>query len=260
MIPQSSMILKILSWWILVLTLLSGTEANSAKRVSSQVSSPRSLLKQAQQQQNFHWDAGVDSNTGLASSTETSSFGLQKSNLKATPPLSKHHVQSISQHIVSTWPTFICKPSVSLGLFCASKKSDDDVMCIHPILFPSLRLLDFGRPKPGPQHKQHPNDVLCGSWEIPIRGGLLALPSGYNGQGYHGKLTFSIAEQRHANCNGSMYQLTTHIVKYSPTLAGPPPVQRIRKQVYLHSQSLVHAYVTWRFHKVWKQELLQYAK
>ena len=39
---------------------------------------------------------------------------------------------------------------------------------------------------------------------------------------------------------------------YCPAISGGAPVNALRKVAYLSSQSLVHAYVMWRFHgKVW---------
>ena len=40
---------------------------------------------------------------------------------------------------------------------------------------------------------------------------------------------------------------------YCPWIAGKPPITKLRKFVYLKSQSIIHAYTMWRFHRVWKK-------
>jgi hypothetical protein len=178
----------------------------------------------------FNWKSNIDYRTGLASSMEQSSVFVSK-NVR---------IQRISRDMVTTWPDFICKGSVTLGLF--EVKRDQRLLgtSIRPRFVP-INLLSFGMVRrliQGPK---------CFHWEIPIRGGLLALPTDKDNKVF-GKLTFSVAKEQ------SNYRLTTQIVGYRPWLAGTRP-SIVRQRLYLSTQSVLHAYIMWRFHRTWQTEL-----
>jgi len=142
--------------------------------------------------------------------------------------------------------------------------------------------------------------VVLGSWEIPLQGGTLILedeePSSSSATDYRGKLTFVIAKTTRSDeeckriksiesCR-NRYQIMTSIVDYRPWLAGGGYVSKPKKNAtnattriwdalkdnretttrqlchafYLSTQSMVHAYVTWRFHKKWRANLMTAAK
>jgi hypothetical protein len=111
---------------------------------------------------------------------------------------------------------------------------------------------------------------------------------------YRGKLTFAIAKTKKTphgrgkrevkdddEESSPRYQIITRIVDYQPWLAGGgwsssssssntatdiastcdntrthiEPTRRLRHAVYLSTQSVVHAYMTWRFHRTWRNKL-----
>jgi hypothetical protein len=112
---------------------------------------------------------------------------------------------------------------------------------------------------------------------------------------YRGKLTFAIAKTKKTPYGGKRednkdddeessprYQIITRIVDYQPWLAGGgwsssssspssttidtastcdntgthiEPTRRLRHAFYLSTQSVVHAYMTWRFHRTWRNKL-----
>lgn len=262
--------------FFLLLELLGTTDASTKVGGIQHQSIPRPTV------QGFRWNARLDRENGFASSSETSTFSIEahkaakvstrqhKSGQIGIPP-SKREIRSISKEFVSMWPDFLCQTSVTLGLFQARKnglypdvlqRQPDSITSIRPLYLP-FSLLNFGNSRPCrdrlAERTNHRDITIIGCWEIPLRGGLLALPSCKDCSNY-GKLTFSISKlhkspQRKGHLEYN-YQLSTHIVRYTPWLAGPPPVSRIRKQLYLHSQSFVHAYVTWRFHRAWQRKLL----
>lgn len=115
--------------------------------------------------------------------------------------------------------------------------------------------------------------------------------SGRRKRGNRGKLTFAIAKTTRLpdedqedddfeSCrHGNSYQIITGITNYRPFLAGggytskfeegkthdniwdalkanrETTTRRLCHAFYLSTQSMVHAYVTWRFHHAWRQEL-----
>jgi hypothetical protein len=265
----------------------------------------------------YHWTASLNRETGLASSTETSSFLLPSvrttSSKSATFMIDRvsalwkgrhceRKIRSLSKDFVATWPAFLCKPSVTFGLFrtvrtsdpCSLLSSHKDtrsgkelprpkpdssescVTTLQPRFLPcQLSVLNFGPAMARPFRQStglpaspscNKNVLILGYWEIPLKGGLLALPSQHRqtlSVCEFGKLTFAIVKRR-GSCNPNLsknqvnhhlYEVTTHIVDYTPWLTGPPPVDWLRKQLYLHTQSYVHAYTMWRFHGEWEQKL-----
>mmetsp|Transcript_41504 Transcript_41504/g.47908 ORF Transcript_41504/g.47908 Transcript_41504/m.47908 type:complete len:393 (+) Transcript_41504:184-1362(+) len=120
------------------------------------------------------------------------------------------------------------------------------------------------------------NNVLA-SWDIPLQGGALVLQADQQTrsklQGFNyprGKLTFTIqnTKQTHrtwedTNEESPRYQIITRIVDYRPSLAGGgwsssphiEPTRRLRHAFYLSTQSVVHAYMTFLFHRTWRQKL-----
>ena len=329
---------------------------------------------------NFHWDASVDVDTGLASSIEQS--GPSSINTTINGKISargdgdenRFLSSKLQREFIASWPEFVCRGDVSFGLFRIvdttatmietkkkqQKTGKEVILCLQPRFIP-ITLLKFGQVKVNYGTKSKATSAIGGlrrvysysrnrrndsyeideqedihhstrmmSWEIPIMGGILALPSSprrsqrkMNHKKLHkkskseattwGKLVFNVDK---ITCRPSRrppllssatttkstvsstsndiknrkkyfrYNLTTQIVGYRPRLVGYPPITRqpnqhqsdktnndgnfvsfigtgrritfpARKWFYLHSQSYVHAYVTWRFHKSWHDRLLQ---
>lgn len=137
------------------------------------------------------------------------------------------------------------------------------------------------------------NKVVLGSWDIPLVGGGLVLEedeSQEQGLGSsstsrpdsRGKLMFAIVkttalQEEIKGGSSTEYEIITGIRNYRPWLAGggntedtgahdniwdalkanrETTTRRLCHGFYLSTQSMVHAYVTWRFHHAWKKELL----
>jgi hypothetical protein len=133
--------------------------------------------------------------------------------------------------------------------------------------------------------------IVLGSWDIPLQGGSLLLEDDESGPDYRGKLMFAIARKTQLpdedqsddsieSCrNSNSYQIITGIRDYRPWLAGggytskseenkthdnvwdaikanrETTTRKLCHGFYLSTQSMVHAYVTWRFHSAWRQQL-----
>jgi hypothetical protein len=319
---------------------------------------------------------------GGGASSSSSSISSRTVQQKMTTSTSM--VRQTSREFVSKWADFVCKGSVTFGLFHVVKKdarsrnrekgrrriqlwppsslgrmlvsssssaSTKKVFSssLQPRLVP-LSLLEFGpiETKPPPPRRlrkgKNRTRTMMTVWEIPITGGILALPPppitttaeeeepttqrqqmmrssssssllgrwsqlqrqrphGGTASSSLGRLVFAVSSvdsvggrpSRKNSSFGSLIhqwgssssnnnninnnnnddkrmmddcssdgcfdncyqQLTTNIVGYRPWLAGSHrPVPWFRQQIYLSTQSCVHAYIIWRFHKAWKQKLL----
>jgi hypothetical protein len=199
------------------------------------------------QHSDFAWQASLDRATGLAASKETSQLQL-KHKTPSKPMLARlcdqivrqHKLSKCSTEFVSTWTKFLCSGPVTLGFFQAIK-DDKGFSSLQPRWLP-LPILKFGKIR-----QCHYN-----AWEIPIQEGFLSLTGPKNNA--RGKLTFQVHQKHDRFC------LQTNIVDYRPWLAGQAPVPLVRKSLYLSTQSIVHAYITWRFHQAWRHELKQVIK
>jgi hypothetical protein len=94
-------------------------------------------------------------------------------------------------------------------------------------------------------------------FELPITGGLLA-------RNDRGCLRFWAVAEKHPNPSPKKDDDERRIScrfrseiggNFCPWIAGPPPVAPTRKWGYLSTQSLVHAYVMWRFHLTWNDRV-----
>lgn len=161
----------------------------------------------------FRWTAAIDRDTGIATSREISDVSSRQ--------LSKTTVGCFSRY-----PQWLATPNVSFGMLKAVNRKDGSTILQDRFL--QLQLLVFGKP----QVKGKTTTIL------PIIGGLLALPDKRN---RYGSLVFSLEN------NSRMATSIGH--GYRPALAGSPPVNMLRAWMYRSTQTVVHAYVMWRFHK-----------
>ena len=136
------------------------------------------------------------------------------------------------------------------------------------------------------------DQIVLGSWDIPLVGGGLVLEddevqghslgsSSTSRADCRGKLMFAIVKRTGSQGESkggtsTEYELVTGIRNYRPWLAGggfteetrthdsiwdalkanrETTTRRLCHGFYLSTQSMVHAYVTWRFHNAWKKEL-----
>lgn len=236
----------------------------------------------------FSWLASLDRNSGIASSLERSLFQQEgdDSTGERTHQSKKRDeaIEQFAKEIFSEYPTFLGRPSLTLGLCRAVKSSSSASRAKHHCnlmtsLLP-LNLLAFGTPvvissKKNNRSKDYDDndgnsgEVVC-RIEIPIVGGLLAKldnpalsekPSTgkkSNKQRLdNGRLRFTwlnISEKgekpQHLYFHSNKIILLTEIVgNYRPSLAGHRiPIPAWRNIFYCSTQRIVHAYVMWRFH------------
>lgn len=273
----------------------------------------------------FSWTA--DNQDGIATSTEISTLRIPSktvstSYLSATT--SAAAAKRAAQTFIGTWADFICKGSVTGGLFQAvavvneydttkittrfNKKQEQEqeqrqkkatsMMMKNKNRRLQIRGIPFSFLTFGPvrsiQRRQHQYE-----WEIPIKGGWLAMRDDDDDNGYFGKLTFGMTinkrrqREKTLKQNGSSPRmqmteiiLQSNIVDYRPKLVGSFPTctmtteggtskststlsswstlrrhaamtrHTIRKRLYLSTQSVLHAYICWRFHHEWQETVL----
>lgn len=172
----------------------------------------------------YRWQAWVDRPTGVAGSHETSLF---------------HDKCMPTRHVVESfigYPEWLASPRVSFGFLQARPCFDGgaDVK-----LFGIWSVLRFGRHRLSRTERR----IKTERWTeetvtIPMLGGFMV------GHPARGSLLFSVMQSQ-----TGVHKLETQIVHgYNPALCGRPPVSRIRASSYRCTQSLLHAYVMWRFH------------
>jgi len=142
---------------------------------------------------------------------------------------------------------------------------------LQDVLF-GISFLNFGNPRMVVNHDDYPPQkedcAAAASVEIPIIGGLLAImPSLKNKEVTKnipteeeeameecGCIRLTIQQQQQSSSsntnNDSVLNIQTEIVnEYHPLLVGSTlPIPILRKWVYRLTQSIIHAYVMWRFH------------
>jgi hypothetical protein len=190
----------------------------------------------------FTWKADLDRYTGVANSQECSSCSIEEEHRTA------HRLaRRKSQALVASWPTFLCQRSVTLGILETTFEPSKRTTSIRFRCFPRFSIFVFGA---ATQHR-------AGEWVVPIGPSWLALPHPTRPSDY-GVLKFQIETCREEESTN--FHLKSQIVGYRPRLAGESPVSSFRKFLYLNTQGIVHAYVTFRFHRAWHQIILAKAE
>lgn len=227
----------------------------------------------------FSWEADVDTANGIATSKEAMRASRRSSivrHFRGTKPVptitstavvtmfpsssSSSDDKTDSNHAHDVWtlvtqrleqyPQWLVRGAVTLGLFQAVPLPGGG--CSLQDRFFGINFLSFARPlssrfsfyKTVPtcdgailQTRQGDCTVV-----LPIVGGLLAL----NNSAGTACLWFRLQH----NESTEETKLVTEIRGYNPWLIGSrQPVPLYRKMLYLSTQSLVHAYVMWRFHR-----------
>ena len=230
----------------------------------------------------FRWNASLDRITGEATATETS---IPRRPRRAASPKYAPSVcdEKSLIELLKAYPAWLSKPSVSFGLLRTSTLSEADDVSRNRIdrsraaqtdsasgvsinsLF-GLNLLCFGEPRVSIMKSKASDSGRCRSFQadFPVIGGLLdgkrdATYSSSKNTNEHGCIRFVVEQeeirdgvgdgkQRDRRC-WRIVRLESCICDgYHPAIAGAVPVNPIRKAAYLSSQSLIHAYVMWRFH------------
>lgn len=199
---------------------------------------------------NFRWKASVDPETGIASSEETSKCQW-KPNYE-TPPESMRSVSRVSRQFIAYYPQWLARPKVSFGLLTTKTDPESQETMIRPRFFPNLSLLTFG-----PLQVVRSPAKAVFQYKLPITGGLLALKNAKSPKDM-GCLSFETKTTKVKQADKSELEcscISEIAGAYRPWIAGGPNTNFIRPWAYLSSQSTVHAYVMWRFHKAWTRRL-----
>jgi len=199
----------------------------------------------------FKWEQHLNPN-GKAESIECSS--VSGSDLFQGSILDKVESEFID------YPRFLARRKVLLGLFTAEKKfhgeADPTTRICDSLL--GINLLTFGKTKTTRftlKEKRVSGSCTVETrgviTRLPVVGGLLACRPKTNdaSQSSVGTLTFQLTQSRSKSPEfKDNLHIETRILDYEPAIAGKPPVNFLRKTVYLHTQRYFHAYVMWRFH------------
>ena len=210
----------------------------------------------------FVWEASLDSSTGRGRSRETSEaiVRIKKGSTRQDTIL---QMQRLCTHLVSSYPIWLTGGKVTFGLLrTVPTTSDKTIVSIQSRLV-NFNLLSFGTA----QIKRLTNNECI--LELPVQGGFFALAPPSIPATDCGCLKFTLIAANHPskikyNHNKiSQGNLMLHLRSeisgnYCPWLAGPAPVPFIRKWMYLSTQSLVHAYVMWRFHHEFRNRTVKH--
>jgi hypothetical protein len=206
----------------------------------------------------FVWQASVDT-TGIATSKEqmlaSPTSSLVKHFQRGTDlKMEERDVWSEVVDRLEKYPEWLVRGAVTFGLFHIVRVEErgyslqDRFFGVNFLTFGWAESQRFSMLKPvpnpdiGEEDKKRVGDCTV---VLPIRGGLLALckPSR---NGDMGCLKFTL---RHNEALKET-ELVTEIQGYNPFLVGPKePPPLYRRFMYLSVQSMVHAYVMWRFHR-----------
>ena len=205
---------------------------------------PIQLLPSSSQRLSFRWTASVDRNKTMAFSKEVSNLVHDTTSNRRMDDRSWR--ESIIQKFES-YPQWMCQGSVSLGLLQAVPHRPSRTIggCAYEIRtrWGGIRLLTFDRPYRRwnsllDQWKGSSKDRIT----LPILGGRMTATG--TSQENQGSLVFTLYDdQQQQQCRRF---IVTEIDQYRPMLLGAGG--RWRTRVYLHTQSVIHAYVMWRFH------------
>jgi hypothetical protein len=214
----------------------------------------------------YEWEADLDVSTGLASSNEISVYEASVSStdtLPYDPQLVSSVLYPCIQSCFETYPTW--------GILRLLTSTTSH----RATWFPLIR---FGNPVTTLHHPVHGIVV-----EIPILAGLLVGPPTNS---TYARIVFSFRSHDTWSLNSRhalayRWTVQSQMIHYSPTLFHVP-TQAVRpckifhhtsihrffrflvslyqsfwKMVYLKTQSLVHAWVLWRFHKYCMSRMIQ---
>jgi hypothetical protein len=226
----------------------------------------------------FSWEADVDTANGIATSKEVmkasrrSSIARHFICTKPVPTVTStavvtmfpsssdthrdtnnvHDVWTLVTQRLEQYPQWLVRGAVTLGLFQAAPLPGGG-WSLQDRFF-GINFLSFARPqssrfsfyktvstRDGAILQTREGDCTV---VLPIIGGLLAQND--NNNAGKGCLWFRLQH----NESTEETKLVTEIRGYNPWLIGSiQPVPLYRKLLYLSTQSIVHAYVMWRFHR-----------
>jgi hypothetical protein len=211
----------------------------------------------------FQWSASVDRASGLAYSNEVSVYSKQQQQQQQQQHSDDNDDDAATRmvHCFLEYPKWLCQGSVTLGLlnnavpraFSAATSS----CCSQVRLFGRNGpvLLEFGPPVMVVKQQQQGTSVVV--VQFPMMGGwMVAQPPHHNNNNNNsGCLQFAVTTTN-SNQTSHSRVIETNLIDYRPRLllsgGGCSGVTGFRSALYLKTQSLVHAYVMWRFHRYCK--------
>ena len=197
----------------------------------------------------YAWQASVDRATGLAAAQELSTFRLSLSQ-------QQQQQSPLLPHILGNYPAWLCRGTVTLGLLRAVRQQPGGSTRLETRLL-GLPILTFGRAR-GQKIaiRTATTRQQAIEWKYPIQGGgglLLAAAAAAGGN-----LVVTLRPKAGANKDDSVVVLDTQLVAYRPALVGTTaqqPANPLRIAFYLSTQSVIHGYAMWRFHRFVRHEL-----
>ena len=232
------------------LTLISGLAADVGP-----ISIFRRRSKNKRNGGGFSWEASLNNELGTGSSIEKSSIHLEKLEAKSFDTLIPE-LNELAYDLVEGYPKWLTSFGVTLGLLTLVRENDGNTNDIHLNLI-GLNLLTFGRVE-----QKESNSKLY-TIELPVKGGLLSLPPIQTDGDDRGCLRFEYSlDSSPSEGDGSVKYSFQSLIQgnYRPWIAGYPKISRLRKWMYLLSQSMVHAYVMFRFHRLWRRSVCDYLR
>jgi hypothetical protein len=239
------------SW--LSISTLAATPGDATKIVSTNHKAvqfgPVRIFPSSPNKKSYSWRAAVDQTLGRAFSRETSNL-LPSGTKQDSSNIKSPNFDAVAYRTLASYPTWLCRGSQSLGLLKAVKSSDGG--CDVRLRWGSCSILSFDRPR---RHGQlHPLSSVLPPFfsngytvELPISGGALAITGTPGG---NGSLLFSIRKPNSLKGSFNCGTFTTEIRSYRPSLCGKKiPTSLLRSRLYLGTQSLLHGFVMWRFHR-----------
>jgi len=227
--------------------------------------------------QGFTWGASVDRITGTAAAQEISHFratATTTGNGRNNPRSGAAALLAQTSSTLGRYPQWLCRASVTLGLLRVREEIASGAGATYGATSIQTRLggidlLTFDKPvgqrvSVNTRDKASSRSLLqqeAVQWKYPITGGVLASRPG-------GALVVTLRQQQQPfvtspSSSSSMdLVLDTQLVDYRPRLVGGAVAAStttttttrrgtnpLRVGFYLGTQSLLHGYVMWRFHR-----------
>jgi hypothetical protein len=214
---------------LLIITIIRESSILTSAETALTVTVPTTITKNK-----YICTATVDRRTGLASSKEVSSLNNIVSPTATT-------ATTVLMNVFEQYPIWLCKGCVSFGLLKAIPKKNQKYEIRTRV--GNINLLTFDHPYRS--RRRHDSTVI-----LPIIGGMMSYNNHYkhNKRKQKGYLYFTIEKQlAQQQPMTSSANIVTGIEQYAPMLVHYG--RRCRAGLYLSTQSVIHAYVMWRFHR-----------
>lgn len=201
----------------------------------------------------FRWQVSLDQRTGIVSSKETSKVPKRSCLHELVRNTDSSELLRATERLIKKYPRWLCSFPRTFGILKAvphSKHGYEIRSRVFNILF-----MSFGNIQSQLiTYRQGDIQTTQCTVGFPLTGGCLVLrpPRGND----MGSLLFVLKKNQQIR-NGAEPELehechcslTTAVVGYRPSISGQPPVNPVRKWIYLSTQSLLHAHISWRFHR-----------